>query len=170
MKDYIAIKSHATKTYLEKCPYVKWKNETHNSHSHIQQLFIECLLYARHCSRYWEHSLPSWSLSIMIRNFVYILIFPCVCALSCFSCVYLWPYGLSPQNSSVHEILLARILEKFDIYPSRGSSWPRDQNCGSFSSWIFSGGFFTPETPGKPLIFCQRLNDGLPAGMISSNS
>ena len=91
MKDCIAIKTHATKTYLEKCPLhmLNEKNETYNSHSHIQQLFIECLLYARHCSRYWEHSLPSWSLSTMIRTFLYILIFPCACVLSHFSRVYL---------------------------------------------------------------------------------
>ena len=41
----------------------------------------------------------------------------------------MWPYGLSPPDSSVHGILHARILEWVVISSSRGSSWPRDQTC-----------------------------------------
>ena len=50
----------------------------------------------------------------------------------------LWdPMDCSPPDSSVHEILWARILEWVAIPFSRGYSWPRDQtqvscNAGSF--------------------------------------
>ena len=38
-----------------------------------------------------------------------------------------WPYGLSPPDSSVHRILQARTLEWVFMPSSRGSSWPRYQ-------------------------------------------
>ena len=49
----------------------------------------------------------------------------------------------SPPGSSVHEILLARILKWVAISFCRGSSWPRDW------TWVscIAGGFFTPEWP-----------------------
>ena len=49
----------------------------------------------------------------------------------------------SPPGSSVHEILLARILEWVAISFCRGSSWPRDWTRVS----CIAGGFFTPEWP-----------------------
>ena len=55
----------------------------------------------------------------------------------------------SPPGSSVHEILLARILESVAMPSSRGSSPPGDQNCVSCGSCI-AGRFFTAEPPGKP--------------------
>ena len=39
----------------------------------------------------------------------------------------LWPQGLSPPDSSAHEILQARRLEWAAITFSRRSSWPRDR-------------------------------------------
>ena len=39
----------------------------------------------------------------------------------------LWPRGLQPTGSSVHEIFQARILEWVVISFSRGSSWPRSR-------------------------------------------
>ena len=48
----------------------------------------------------------------------------------------LWPYYRSPQGSSVHGILQARILEWVAMPFSRGSSWSRDQTQVSFISCI----------------------------------
>ena len=42
----------------------------------------------------------------------------------------------SPEGSSVHGILQARILEWVAMPSSRGSSWPRNWICISQSSWI----------------------------------
>ena len=42
----------------------------------------------------------------------------------------------SPPDSSVHGIFQARILEWVTISYSRGSSWPRDQSCIAWVSWI----------------------------------
>ena len=41
------------------------------------------------------------------------------------------PMDCSLLDSSVHEIFQARILEWVAIFPSRGSSWPRDGTLGS---------------------------------------
>ena len=49
------------------------------------------------------------------------------------------PMDCSPQVSSVHRILQARILEWVAISSSRQSSWPRDRTS---VSWI-AGRFFT---------------------------
>ena len=49
------------------------------------------------------------------------------CVLSCCSLVCLFvPMGYSCPGSSVHGILLARILEQIAMSSSRGSSPPRD--------------------------------------------
>ena len=37
------------------------------------------------------------------------------------------PMSCSPSISSVHGILQASILQQVAVFPSRGSSWPRDQ-------------------------------------------
>ena len=51
----------------------------------------------------------------------------CVCLLVTQSCPTLCdPVGCSPSGSSVHGILQARILQWVVIFPSRGSSQPRD--------------------------------------------
>ena len=63
----------------------------------------------------------------------------CMCAQSLQSCPTLCnPLDCNPANSSVHEILQARILEWVAIPFCRGSSQPRDQTCISciaFTSW-----------------------------------
>ena len=60
---------------------------------------------------------------------------------------FLWPRGLWPPGSSVHEILQARILEWVDNSFSRGSSQPRDRSP-SPESPALAGRFFTTEPPG----------------------
>ena len=49
----------------------------------------------------------------------------------------------SPQGSSAHDILQARILEWIVMPSSRGSSQPRDWNHISLTSPALAGGFFT---------------------------
>ena len=56
----------------------------------------------------------------------------------------------SLPGSSDCGILQARILEWVAMPSSRGNSRPRDWTCSSSSSCI-AGGFFTAESPGKPL-------------------
>ena len=58
--------------------------------------------------------------------------------------------GCSPQGSSVHGILQARILEWFAMPSSRGSSQPRDWSC----VYGIAVRFFTTEPPGKPKCMC----------------
>ena len=55
----------------------------------------------------------------------------CCAALSHLSCVQLFcdPVDCSPPGSSVHRILLTRILRWIATPSSRGSSWLRDQTC-----------------------------------------
>ena len=52
-------------------------------------------------------------------------------------CLTLWPMDCSPQGSSVHGILQARIMESIPF--SRGSSQPKDQSQVSSTA----GRFFT---------------------------
>ena len=56
---------------------------------------------------------------------LYFFFFHCLVAKSCLT--FCDPMDYSPQGSSVHEILQARILEWVATSFSRGSSWPRDQ-------------------------------------------
>ena len=56
------------------------------------------------------------------------------------------PMNHSPPGSSVHGILLARILEWVAMPSSRGSSPHRVQTCVS----CIAGRFFTSEPPGEP--------------------
>ena len=52
-------------------------------------------------------------------------------------CLTLWPHGLQPPISSVHEIFQARILEWVAISFSRGSSRPKEQTLIScIDRWI----------------------------------
>ena len=53
-----------------------------------------------------------------------------------------WNMDLGPPGSSVHRVLQARTLEWVAISSSRGSSRPRDRNCGSWVSSVASR-FFT---------------------------
>ena len=58
---------------------------------------------------------------------VWVCVCVCVCVLIAQSCLTLCdPMDCSPQGSSVHGILQARILECVDIPFSRGSSQTRD--------------------------------------------
>ena len=59
------------------------------------------------------------------------------------------PMDCSLPGSSVHGVLLARILAWVAMPSSRGSSLPRDQTH-IYSGSCITGGFFTSEPPGKP--------------------
>jgi len=63
------------------------------------------------------------------------------------------PMDCSPQGSSVHGILQARILEWVTIFLSEWSSGPRDWTCVS----CIAGRFFTAEPPKKPWFPVYRL-------------
>ena len=54
------------------------------------------------------------------------------------------PMDCSQPISSVLRILQARILEWVAMPSSRGSSWPRDQNCVSFVSCIWKRFLYQP--------------------------
>ena len=72
----------------------------------------------------------------------------CACALLLHSCPALCdPVDCSLPGSSVHGIILAKILEWVAISSSGGSSQLRDPTC----SFFIAGDFFTTEIPGKPL-------------------
>ena len=62
------------------------------------------------------------------------------------------PMDCSPQGSSVHRILQARVLEWVAMPSFRGSSWPRDRNCVSFFSSLASG-FFTASATWEAYIY-----------------
>ena len=65
------------------------------------------------------------------------------------------PMDYSQPASSVHGILLARILEWIAISSSRGSFQPRDQSHMSRGSY-FAGRFFTTELLEKPI--CMHIH------------
>ena len=72
----------------------------------------------------------------------------CVPAKSLQSCPTLCdPVDYSLTGSSVHGILQARTLEWAAMSSSRGSSWPGDRTCISYTT----GGFLTVEPLGKPV-------------------
>ena len=65
------------------------------------------------------------------------------------------PMDYNLPGFSVHGIFQARILEWVAISSSRRSSWPRHQ------TWVscIAGGFFTIESPEKPMIcLCYLLS------------
>ena len=68
----------------------------------------------------------------------------CVCAQLCPALCD--PLNCSPPGSSVHGIILTRILEWVVISFSRGSSQPGTE----LESPALAGGFFTAGPPGKP--------------------
>ena len=74
----------------------------------------------------------------------------------CISSLMLSCLGKSPSGSSVHGILQARILEKVDIFFSRGSSWSRDRTQVScmagrfFTIWATREAQYSNETKNNP--------------------
>ena len=80
-----------------------------------------------------------------------------VCMLSCFSHVQLCdPIQFSPPGSSIHGILLARILE-WVPFPTPGNLpklWIKPM---SLMSPALAGRFFTLAPPGKPSYMCMCL-------------
>ena len=72
------------------------------------------------------------------------------------------PMDCSPPGSSVQGISQARILEEVAISFSKGSSWPRNQTCVSYVSYIGKVDFFffflTTAPSGKPELHDQHPN------------
>ena len=62
----------------------------------------------------------------------------------------------SPEGSSVHGILQARILEWVAMPSSRGSSWSRDRTTSTY----IAGRFFTTESPSQGTHFAGRSSLG----------
>ena len=78
----------------------------------------------------------------------------------------LWdPMDCSPPDSSVHEILWARILEWVAIPFSRGYSWPRDQTQVSCNA----GSFLLSEPPGKPKLTVFQLKNKTKQNSLQSS-
>ena len=76
---------------------------------------------------------------------------PCVCMLSYFSCVWLChPMDCIQPGSSIHGIILARILKWVAMPFSKVSAQSKDQTHVSCSSCT-SGRFFTAEPLGKAM-------------------
>ena len=74
------------------------------------------------------------------EQIVFVFVFLAVCAQALQSCPALC--DSSPQGSSVHGILQARILECVAIPSSKGSSQPKGQNLLSYIFYIGSGFLF----------------------------
>ena len=74
------------------------------------------------------------------------------------SCLILCdPMNCSPQGSSVHGILQARILEWVVMPSSRGSSWPRDRTHISYVYLHWQASSLQLAPPGKP--FCRIVSN-----------
>ena len=74
------------------------------------------------------------------------------------------PMNCSPPGSSVHKLSQARRLDWVAISFSKGTCWPRDWTCLSYTV----GKFFTTKTPGKPVIlFLSRIYITLEANVDS---
>ena len=69
-------------------------------------------------------------------------------------CIFCDPMDCSSPGSSVPAIYQARILEGVAISSPRGSSRHRDQTLIS----SIAGGFFTAESPGKPILVLLSNN------------
>ena len=91
-----------------------------------------------------------------VYMYMYLCVCVCVCARTCTHmhaqlCLTLCdPMDYSLLDLSVHGISKERILEWVAISFFRGLSWPRDQIHIS----CVAGGFYTTETPGKPMCVC----------------
>ena len=80
-----------------------------------------------------------------------------LCATSLQSCLTLChPMDCSPPDSSVHEILQARILEWGAMLSSRGSSWPRDGTHGSYPHFTLEEHTLVAQVVKNPLARQER--------------
>ena len=69
------------------------------------------------------------------------------------------PVDVAHQAPLSMRVLQARILEWVALPSFRGSSWPWDQariSCISCRSRFFTGRFFTPEPPRKPVVLVLK--------------
>ena len=71
--------------------------------------------------------------------------------------LYVTPMYSSPPGSSVHVILLARILEWVAIPFSRGSSWPRDETQASCIEGRFFNVWATREAPSLEVYLAPKV-------------
>ena len=96
----------------------------------------------------WGHKESDMAERLNNNNFKLKSVLLCV---KSFSCVWLFvsPWTVAHQSPSVHGISQAKILEKFAMSSSRGSSQPRDQTLVSCVSCI-ARRFFTTVPLGRP--------------------
>ena len=98
-------------------------------------------------------SIMMWASSYDKFPLICLYLYTCMLAQLLQSCPTLCnPMDCSPQGSSVHGILEARILEWVPMPSSRRFLQPRDWTNVSYISYI-AGGVFTAATLGKPPIF-----------------
>ena len=86
---------------------------------------------------------------ILIAYFILLIVALCTCAQSCPTLCN--PMDCNPPGSSVHGILLARILEGAAIFSSRASPLPRDRTCVFYISCIGGEGSLLMAPSGSPL-------------------
>ena len=110
------------------------------------------------CCSPWAHKELDTTERLNSNNYIHICVCvcvcvwqPCVCMLSHFSCVWLCrPMDCSQPGSSIHGIILARILKWVAMPFSKVSAQSKDQTHVSCSSCT-SGRFFTVEPLGKAM-------------------
>ena len=97
-----------------------------------------------------------------------------ICAKSLQSCMSLCtPRDWSFPGSSVHGILLARILERVAMSSSRGSSWPRDWDpcllCPALAGWFSTTSATWQAAAAKLLQSCLTLCDPMDCSLPGSS-
>ena len=103
-----------------------------------------------HCGHFWQ---INWIFK-RIKNAQYNVWNMCARVLITQLCLTLCnPMDGSPPGSSVHEIFQAGILEWVAMPSSRGSSWPRDQTCICYVSWIGRQILYHWVSRGAPYIY-----------------
>jgi len=108
----------------------------------------------------WTYKWSLWTELVRMKG-NYCIEETCIHACKLQSCLTLCdPMDCSLSGFSAHGTFPTRILEWVAISSSMGSSQPRYWTC---VSWI-EGGFFTTDTPGKPLIKYNILQPFWPKG------
>ena len=116
----------------------------------------------------WGHKESDMAERLNNNNFKLKSVLLCV---KSFSCVWLFvsPWTVAHQSPSVHGISQAKILEKFAMSSSRGSSQPRDQTLVSCVSCI-ARRFFTTVPLGRPRCSFQIRSDQISRSAMSNSS
>ena len=107
-------------------------------------LYLLCILYRQ------AGSLPLAQTGNPGREEIHL---SCCCSVPQSCPIFCDPMDYGPPDSSVHKIILARILEWVAISLCKGSSQPRDQTCVSCGSCIDRQIFYHLSHPGNPKLF-----------------